>query len=61
MEPIRPSVCRERQAEHSPERQGGQDGEFRVPGLATPSGAWLSCPRCDRLVGEPDRQAAALT
>ena len=48
------------QAEHGPERECRQDGERRVPGLPAPGRAWFSRPRFDRLVGEPDRQAAAL-
>src|SRR5215218_11156555 len=32
----------------------------RVPGLSAPSGAGFGCPRCDRLLGEPDRQAPTL-
>ena len=48
------------QAEHGPERQRRQDGQRRVPGLPAPGRAWFSRPRFDRLVGEPDRQAAAL-
>src|SRR3712207_9179298 len=32
----------------------------RVPGLSASGGARLRCPRLDRLVGEPDRQAATL-
>src|SRR5829696_8012818 len=49
-----------RQTEHSPERQGRQDGELGIPGLATPGGARLSPPGCDCFFGEPDRQASTL-
>src|SRR5690349_7155547 len=48
------------QAEHGPERERRQDGERRVPGLPAPGRAWFRRPGFDRLVGEPDRQAAAL-
>src|SRR5215212_1746641 len=50
-----------RQAEHSPERQSRQDGEFRVPGLPASGGARLSPPGRDGLLADPDRQTAALT
>src|SRR5215212_3535852 len=49
-----------RQAKHSPERQGRQDGELRIPGLAASGRARLSPPGCDRLVGEPDGQTSTL-
>ncbi len=48
------------QAEHCAQRERRQDGERRIPGLPTPGRARLGRPRRDRLVGEPDRQAAAL-
>ena len=50
----------ERQAEDGAQGQGRQDGERRIPGLPAPGRAGLGCPRSDRLLGEPDRQAAAL-
>ena len=46
----------QRQAEHGPERQGRQDGEFRVPGLAASGGAGLRLSGRDRFIGEPDGQ-----
>src|SRR3982750_4034259 len=32
----------------------------RVPGLSAPGGAGFGRPRCDRLLGEPDRQTSTL-
>ncbi len=49
------------QAEHRADRERRQDGERRIPGLPTAARACLGRPRRDRLVGEPHRQAAALT
>ena len=59
-EPISPSVCRYARRNTARERQRREDRELRIPGLAAPGGARLGPPGCDRLVGEPDRQAPAL-
>jgi len=48
------------QTEHGAYRERRQDGERRIPGLPTAGRAWLGRPRRYRLVGEPNRQAAAL-
>jgi len=48
------------QPEHCPERQPCQDGQRRVVPLSTPGRPWFSRPRRDRLLGHPNRQAAAL-
>src|SRR3954470_2500734 len=48
------------QAEHGLERQGRQDGELGIPGLAASGGARLRVPGRDRLLREPDRQAPTL-
>ena len=47
--------------EHGAQGQRRQDRQRRIAGLATARRAWLRCPRRDRLVGKPHRQAAALT
>ena len=60
-EPIRPSVWCSAKRNTGPKRQSREDGELRVPGLPAPGGARLSPPGRDCLIGEPDRQAAALT
>ena len=51
----------QRQAEHRTQRQRRRDRQSRVAGLPTPRGARLGFPGRDRLLGEPHRQAAALT
>src|SRR4051794_24085460 len=48
-----------RQPEHGLERQRRQDRQVGIRGLPAPARAPLGLPRLDRLVGEPDRQAAA--
>ena len=48
------------EAEDGPYRQRRQDCEGRIPGLPTAGRPWLGCPRRDRLLGKPHRQAAAL-
>src|SRR5215211_3294275 len=55
-----PLALAQRQPKHGPERQGREDGELRIPGLAASGGARLGGPGRDCFVGEPDRQAAAL-
>ena len=50
----------QRQAEHGPERECGQDRQSRVGPLPAPGRPWLSRPRRDRLLRHPDRQASAL-
>jgi hypothetical protein len=49
-----------RQAEHSPKGQPRQDRQGRIIWLSAAGGACFGLPSRDRLVGEPDRQAAAL-
>ena len=51
----------QRQAEHRPQRQRRRDGQGRIARLAASRRSRLSLPGRDRRVGEPDRQAAALT
>ena len=48
------------EAEHGPERQPCQDCQRRVPGLPARDRARLCPPPLDRVVREPNRQAAAL-
>jgi hypothetical protein len=50
----------QRKPEHRPERQRRQNGQRRIPGLASPVGSRLGPPGCDRLISKPHRQAAAL-
>ena len=50
----------QRQAEHGPQRQRRQDRQGRVPGLPAPGRARRRAPGRDRLLREPDCQAAAL-
>src|SRR5206468_11389182 len=51
-------VC---EAEYGTQGQRRQDRQRRVPGLTAPARPWLGRPRRDRFIGEPYRQAAALT
>jgi len=51
----------ERQPEHRPQRQRGQDGEAGAVGLPAPGRASLCSPARNRLLGKPCGQAAALT
>ena len=48
------------EAKHGAQRQGRQDRQRRIPGLATACRARLSRPGGDRLFREPNRQAPAL-
>ena len=49
------------EVEDDAQRQGGQDRQWRVPGLTTACCARLGRPRGDRLIRKLHRQAAALT
>src|SRR3954451_21153760 len=51
-------VC---EAEHGAQGQRRQDRQRREPGLTAPARPSLACPRPYRFIGEPERQAAALT
>jgi hypothetical protein len=51
----------QRRAERGPQRQRGQDRQRRVVRLATRRGRRRRAPSRDRRLGEPDREAAALT
>ena len=59
-EPIRPTVWTQRQAEHGLERDGYQDGQRGIPGLAARCGARRCPPVLNRRVREPDREAPTL-
>ena len=48
------------EAKHRAQRQGGQDRQWRVPGLAATRRARLGHPGGDRLLGNPHRQTPAL-
>lgn len=50
----------QRQVEHGREREGGQDGQGRIPGLATRCGARRCPPALNRRVREPHYEAAEL-
>src|SRR3954468_4959881 len=50
----------ERQAEDGSQGQRRQDRQGRVVGLPAPGRTWLSLPRLDGFIGEPDCQAPAL-
>src|ERR1700731_4556211 len=56
-----PLSLSQRQAEHGTQGQGRGDRQSRIVRLTTARGPWLRTPGRDRLVGEPDRQAPALT
>jgi Uma2 family endonuclease len=58
-EPDQPFGLAQCQAEHSPQRQGRGDRQGGEGGLPTPGRPRRRSPRRDRLLGKPDRQAAA--
>jgi hypothetical protein len=50
----------QREAEHGTQGQRRCDRQCRIVRLTTTRGPWFRTPGCDRLVGEPDRQAPTL-
>ena len=50
----------QREPKDSPECQRRQNGQRRIPGLATSAGPAFGAPASDRCVGEPHRHVAAL-